>query len=256
MSAGTAFEMRILVENLNPKAGELCFQATFASTRITVKAETLKIPLWPFQVSFGFLGGGLSFKLHGCRAPLQHRLVSGTIPTSVSEKIIAVYETAGTATESSDFTAGLSTKEGISLVGKGGDQIQTGEKSGTTTESVFNRALLHTSGPDDAPVWRFETAKNGTCLSGRAPGGGNPPLAVLHFDNFPATVEAVFSVLPNDVDVIALNPAKFDKKWIPQVSAARHALRQRLSKISVIVDGIMIVDEKVIVIDKPVENAA
>lgn len=256
MTVGTAFEMRISVENLNSKTGNLCWQAIFASARLTLKTETLKIPLWPFQVSFGFAAGDLSFQLSGCRAPLTNRLVSGTIPTSVSEKITVASELTEAATYTSEGSAGFSPKEGLSLGGKDGDQISTGEKSGSSLEVVIIRPLLHASGPDDSPVWRFEAAKNGTCLSGRAPGAGNPPLAILHFDNFPATVEATFSVLPNDVNVIALNPAKFDKKWIPTLSAARNALIKQLASISVINNGSMIVDSRSIVLEKPSEVAA
>lgn len=257
MDVDDAFSMEVAIERLGAKAGELCLNALFGYSRLTAHSvEMLGLKLWPYRISYGFTGGDLSLKLKACRAPIASRLNSGDLPVSISEKITTTLEASGSVTRSIEGAGGLSTKEGASLGGKSSDQTTSSDKSGSVVEITHNRALIHASGPDRSPRWRFEAANKNACLSGRAPGGGNPPLAILQFDEYPASVEATFSILPNDVEVTALNPGGFDRKWIPELAAARHALRKSLAKSAAVLEGCVIVSKKKIEVQRPAEAAA
>ncbi|WP_342249018.1 hypothetical protein [Sphingomonas sp. OTU376] len=242
MTAEDALNLSVEVPRLRSNKGELCLNATFGRSRLKAHwVDALGVKISPYYIDYGFLAGNFSFRLSGCRARAKDRLSPGNVPVLVSEKITKSTETAGAVTRTSKAGAGISIKDGPTVSAEDGDQTTSSEKSGVVAEITHVRALLHLSGPDDKPAWRIESVLKDTCLSGRAPGSGNPPLAILHFDQYPASIEATFSILPKDVDVTEINPGSFSKEWIPKAAVARRALRKRLASLATHGDGSVVV---------------
>lgn len=236
------FSMEIQVRKLDNKTGEMILIAVFGRSRLGAhRLEAMGFKAIPYNIDYGFTGGDLAFRLSNCRAPIKERLVSGHLATAVSEKITTSTEAAGSTITTNKGTVGVSAKDGPMVGGEISDQNTKSDKLAEVREITRIRALIHTSGSDDCPSWRFEGEVKGECLSGRAPGDDKPPLAVLQFDQFPSGIEATFSVLPNDVEVIAVNPGKFDREWVPKIAVARKALRRGLARMSTTESGTVIV---------------
>jgi hypothetical protein len=241
-SSEEAFRMEIQVRKLDSNRGEMILIAQFGRSRLGAhRLETMGFKAFPYNIDYGFTGGDLTCRLSSCRAPIKGRLVSGYLATAVSEKIIRSAEAAGSTTTTNKGQAGVSAKDGLTVGGESSDQNTKSDKLGEVREITRIRALIHTSGPDDCPSWRFEGEVKGECLSGRAPGDDNPPLAVIQFDQFPSDIEAVFAVLPSDVEVIVVNPGKFDGQWVPKIAVARRALRKGLANMYRTQSGTVIV---------------
>lgn len=235
--------MQIACRKQGEKSGELLLIAVFGRRRLGAhRWEAMGVKIGPYNIDYGFTGGDLSFRLTNCRAPIRGRLVSGRLAISVSEKITTTVETGGSTTTTNKGTFGASAKDGPTAAGESSDQNTTSDKRGDVREITRARALLDTSGPDENPSWRFEGEVKGACLVGLAPGDDNPPLAQLEFDQFPSGIEATFAVLPDDVELITVNPWKFDREFVPKIAVARKALRRELAKMCSTQNGTVIVD--------------
>lgn len=240
-----AFGMALRRGKRQSGQGELLLYATFGRGRLTAHwLDGLGVKLSPYHIDYGFTGGDLDLRLSNCRAPRKDRMGPNAIPIASSEKVTTTNEAAGSRTSRNKGGVSASTKDGIGLNGEGSEERTQGEKSGASREFNHARALLHISGPDDRPCWRFETEIRDECLSGHAPGSGAPPLAILAFDAFPAGIEATFSVLANDVRIIETNPGRIDKDWVPRAAVAKRALKRYLANNFFRSGGSVIVERK------------
>lgn len=180
-----------------------------------------------YRMEFGITGGHLFTRLRNGRASAARRLGQVKIPAKLSEQETVQSERLQERTASSSVKAGFSLK---AFFGEffGTRSTKSEEKAARTKSRTVNIPIVEPSGPEDEPRWKFTSPIEGVCLRGLAPGGGNPPLALVEVDRQPVEAVAAFVVEAKDLKVIGVGALEFDESAVATAAVAQKALPKEL----------------------------